>query len=52
MSLFLKHKSTPLHKGFTPDDISIYEKSEVLYETAKIVQEITDMAPLVNKYGP
>lgn len=34
----LKKRGTPIYKGFSPDDLSIYEKTAVLYETVKLLE--------------
>lgn len=51
VSLITSKKQKPQNQGFTPNDISLYEKNQVLYETTKIVQELQNMSPLINKYG-
>lgn len=36
--IVLKKRGTPMYKGFSPDTLSIYEKTAVLYETVKLLE--------------
>ena len=47
----LKKRGKPEYKGYTTDDISIYEKSAILYETVKLLEQTEDITKYINKYG-
>lgn len=47
----LKKRGKPEYKGFSPDTISIYEKTAVLYETVKLLEQTNNITKYINKYG-
>lgn len=47
----LKKRGKPEYKGFSPDTISIYEKTAVLYETVKLLEQTDNITKYINKYG-
>lgn len=49
--IVLKKRGTPMYKGFSPDSISIYEKTAVLYETVKMLEQTENITKYINKYG-
>lgn len=51
IDVVLKKRAKPEYKGFSPDYISIYEQSAVLYETAKLLQQTDNITKYINKYG-
>lgn len=47
----MKKRPNVKTKGYTPNVLSIFEKSQILYETSKITQQTVNQSANVNKYG-